>query len=93
MLVNPSDPIRTEAVLREVQAAAGAFGLQIQVFNARTSREIDAAFAMLAHERVDAVFVGPDLFFNTRRVQLANLAARYLMPATLRCVNMPMPAD
>ena len=82
VLVNPSDPIRTEAVLREVQAAAGALGLQIQVFNARTSREIDAAFAMLAHERVDAVFVGPDPFFNTRRVQLANLAARYLMPAT-----------
>ena len=82
VLVNPSDPIRTEAVLREVQAAAGALGLQIQVFNARTSREIDAAFAMLAHERLDAVFVGPDPFFNTRRVQLANLAARYLMPAT-----------
>jgi putative tryptophan/tyrosine transport system substrate-binding protein len=82
VLVNPSDPIRTEAVLREVQAAAGALGLQIQVFNASTSREIDAAFAMLAHERVDAVFVGPDPFFNTRRVQLSNLAARYLMPAT-----------
>jgi len=82
VLVNPSDPIRTEAVLREVQAAVEALGLQIQVFNARTSREIDAAFAMLAHERLDAVFVGPDPFFNTRRVQLANLAARYLMPAT-----------
>ena len=82
VLVNPSDPIRTEAVLREVQGAAGALGLQIQLFNARTSREIDAVFAMLAHERVDAVFVGPDPFFNTRRVQLANLAARYLMPAT-----------
>jgi putative tryptophan/tyrosine transport system substrate-binding protein len=82
VLVNPSDPVRTEAVLREVQAAAAALGLEIQVFNASTSREIDAAFAMLAHERVDAVFVGPDPFFNTRRVQLANLAARYLMPAT-----------
>jgi putative ABC transport system substrate-binding protein len=82
VLVNPSDPVRTEAVLSEVRAAAGALGLQIQVFNASTSREIDAAFAMLAHERVDAVFVCPDSFFNMRRVQLANLAARYLMPAT-----------
>jgi len=79
VLVNPSDPIRTEAVLREVQAAAGALGLQIQVFNARTSREIDTAFAMFARERVDAAFVGPDPFFNRRR---ANLAARYLIPAT-----------
>jgi putative tryptophan/tyrosine transport system substrate-binding protein len=82
VLVNPSDPLRTEAVLSEVQAAAGALGLQIQVFNASTSREIDAVFSMLARERVDAVFVGPDPFFNTRRVQLSNLAARYLMPAT-----------
>jgi putative ABC transport system substrate-binding protein len=82
VLVNPSDPARTETVLSEVHAAAGALGLQIQVFNASTSREIDSAFAMLARERVDALFVGPDALFNTRRVQLANLAARYLMPAT-----------
>jgi putative ABC transport system substrate-binding protein len=57
-------------------------GLQIQVLNASTSREIDAAFATFAHERPDAVFVGIDVFFNGRRAQLVNLASRHAVPAT-----------
>ena len=56
-------------------------GLQIQVLNASTSREIDAAFATLARERPDALFVGSDPFFTSRRVQLVNLAARHAVPA------------
>jgi putative tryptophan/tyrosine transport system substrate-binding protein len=56
-------------------------GLQIQVFNASTSGEIDAGFASLARERPDALFVAPEAFFNSRRVQLANLAARERIPA------------
>jgi putative ABC transport system substrate-binding protein len=56
-------------------------GLQIQVLKASSSREIDAAFAMIAGQRADALFVGPDAFFNSRRVQLALLAARYAIPA------------
>ena len=59
-----------------------AMGLQIQVLNASTSREIDAAFATLARERPDALFVGPTLPFHSRRVQLATLAARHAIPAT-----------
>jgi putative ABC transport system substrate-binding protein len=65
-----------------VEPAARAMGLQIQVLNASTSREIDAAFATLARERPDALFVGSDAFFNARRVQLANLASRHALPAT-----------
>ena len=79
VMIDPSNTATAEPTLREVQKAASALGLQIQVFNARTSREIDTAFAMFARERVDAAFVGPDPFFNRRR---ANLAARYLIPAT-----------
>ena len=60
-------------------------GLQIQVLNASTSREIDAAFATLVRERPDALFVGADAFFNSRRVQLATLAARHAVPATYCC--------
>ena len=67
---------------RHAEAAARALGLQIQVLNASTSREIDAAFATLVRERPDALFVGPDAFFNSRRVQLATLAARHAVPAT-----------
>ena len=57
-------------------------GLQIQVLNASTSREIDAAFATFVRERPDALFVGLDPFFNSRRVQLVNLASRHAIPAT-----------
>ena len=80
VLVNPADPERTEAVLDDAHAAARATTLEIQVLKASTSSEIDAAFASL--ERADALFVGPDGFFNTRRVQLALLTMRHAIPAT-----------
>jgi putative ABC transport system substrate-binding protein len=57
-------------------------GLTIQVLNASTSREITAAFATFVSERPDALFVGPDPFFSSRRVQLAQLAAYHKVPAT-----------
>jgi putative ABC transport system substrate-binding protein len=57
-------------------------GLQIQVLNAGTSGEINAAFATFVRERPDALFVGGDAFFNSRRVQLAMLAVRHAIPAT-----------
>jgi len=82
VLVNPADVANTETALRDVEAAARAMGLQIQVLNASTSREIDLAFATFAHERADALFVGPGAFFVSRRIQLANLAARSGIPAT-----------
>src|SRR6266508_1651223 len=81
-LVNPANATSTENTLRDVEAAARAMGLQIQVLNASTSREIDAAFATFVHERLDALFVGPDPSFNSRRMQLALLAARHAVPAT-----------
>ena len=68
--------------MREAQAAARAMGLQVQVLNASTGREIHSAFASLARERPDALFVGGDGFFFSRHVQLVNLASRYAVPAT-----------
>jgi putative ABC transport system substrate-binding protein len=56
-------------------------GLQIQVLNASTIREIDAAFATLTGERPDALFVNVDTFFLDRRVQLALLAVLHRVPA------------
>src|SRR5262244_792745 len=50
VLVNPAQATNTESTLREVEAAARAMGLQIQVLNASTSREIDAAFANIVRE-------------------------------------------
>ena len=69
-------------MLRDLEPAGRAMGLQIQVYNAGTSREIDAAFATFVRERPDAVFVGLDQFFASRRVQLVHLASRHAVPAT-----------
>jgi ABC-type uncharacterized transport system substrate-binding protein len=81
VLLNPSIGAVTEATLQDLQAAASSMGLQIEVLNASTSREISAAFATLARARPDALFVGPGLFFVTRRVQLTHLATRHAVPA------------
>jgi putative tryptophan/tyrosine transport system substrate-binding protein len=81
LLVNPADVAITESQVKEVQAAARAIGLQIQVFNADSSPEIDAAFETIGRERPDAMFVGVSPFLNGRRVQLAQLAAFHRLPA------------
>jgi putative ABC transport system substrate-binding protein len=82
VMINPGNVALAETTLREVQKAAGALGLQIQLFEASTSREIDAAFAGIASARTEALFVAPDAFFVSRRVQLVTLAARNGIPAT-----------
>ena len=79
VLVNPANAENPE---REVETAARSIGLQIQTLNASTIREINAAFATFVRERPDAVFVGLDPFFNSRRIQLVQLAARYAIPAS-----------
>jgi putative ABC transport system substrate-binding protein len=81
VLLNPAGATNAATTLREVQEAALAIGLQLHILNASTSREIDAAFATLGREPPDALFVSGDSFFNGRRVQLANLAARDRIPA------------
>jgi len=83
VLVNPANASVAETTLREMQQAAPAIGLQIQmILNAATIGEIDAAFASLARERADALFVAPDGFFVSRAVQFATLTARDRIPAT-----------
>jgi putative ABC transport system substrate-binding protein len=82
VLLNPANALSAESTLREVQEAAPAIGLQIQTLNATTIGEIDAAFAALARERPDALFVAPDGFFTSRRVQFATLTAHDRIPAT-----------
>jgi ABC-type uncharacterized transport system substrate-binding protein len=81
VLVDPAYP-DSEAMVRDLAAAARAMGLQIQVFNATNSHEINAAFASLVRERPDALFVGGEPFLNSRRVQLVNLTSRHAIPAT-----------
>jgi putative ABC transport system substrate-binding protein len=81
VLVNPANASATESTLRDVQEAAPTIGLQIQILNASTIGEIDTAFASLAHEHPDALFVAGDAFFVNRAVQLATLTAHNRIPA------------
>ena len=82
VLVNPANAANAESTESDVAAAARTMGLQIQIFKASTTREIDAAFVTFVRERPDALLVSGDPFFRTRRVQLANLASHHSIPAT-----------
>jgi putative ABC transport system substrate-binding protein len=88
VLVNPANTTVAEATLREIPEAARALGLQIQVLNASTNREIEAAFAAIAREQADAVLIAPDAFYTSRRSQFVRLAARDRIPTS--CANREM---
>jgi putative ABC transport system substrate-binding protein len=81
LLVNSANTAVTAATLADAEAAARSLGLQVKTYEASTSREIDVAFAALVRERPDALFVAPDGFFISRRVQLTSLATRHALPA------------
>jgi putative tryptophan/tyrosine transport system substrate-binding protein len=89
VLVNPANATVAETTLRDVQPAASAMGLQIQVLNASTIREIDAVFATFVRERPDAVFVSLDPFLNSRRSQLVHMATYYRVPAIYGARDYP----
>jgi ABC-type uncharacterized transport system substrate-binding protein len=81
ILIDPANAAINEPTLRDVEPAARAMGLQIQVVRASTSQEISAVFASFVRERPDALFVAPSPFLGARRVQLALLAALHKIPA------------
>ena len=81
VLVNPDNTSTAEAARRDMPEAARALGVTIEVLNASTSREIEAAFAVLVRNRADALFVAADMFLNSRRVQFATLATRHGVPS------------
>ena len=87
VLVNPTTAT-AEATLRDIPEAARAIGLQIQLLNASTSREIETAFAAIVRDRADALFLAADAFFASRRGQFVTLAARDRMPTS--CGNRDM---
>src|SRR5215472_9245709 len=80
-ILDPTLP-QTETTLRELEAAASAMGLKLQILKASTSGEINTAFAAFAQERPDALFVPSGALFEARRVQLVHLASRHAIPAS-----------
>jgi putative ABC transport system substrate-binding protein len=81
VLLNPSNTTIAASTLQQVKEAARVIGVEIQPLNASTIEEIDAAFASIAREHLDALFVAPDGFFNSRPAQIATLAAVNKIPA------------
>jgi putative tryptophan/tyrosine transport system substrate-binding protein len=81
VLVNPTYPV-SESTVRDVAATAPKMGFQIRVYEASTSREIDAVFADIVRERHDALFVGGDPFYTSRRAQLVDLTSQHKIPTT-----------
>ena len=81
VLINPVDATNANATVRAIEPAARAIGLKLRILSASTSREIDAAFATIERDRSNAVFIGQTPFLAARRVQLAHLATRYMIPA------------
>jgi putative ABC transport system substrate-binding protein len=82
VLVNPANAVAAEATLRDIPEAARTMGLQVQVLNASTGPEINAGFFAIVRDRADALFIAPDAFFVSRRVQFATLAARDRVPTS-----------
>jgi ABC-type uncharacterized transport system substrate-binding protein len=80
LLVNPNNSL-AEATIKEAQGSAAVIGRQMEILTASTNREIDAAFTNLVQKHVEALLIGPDLFFTNRRVQLATLTVRHAIPA------------
>ena len=89
VLVNPTNAWNMEANLQQLKPAAETLGAQIEVVRATSSREIDAAFAAMVRDRPDVLFVMGDGLFNSRRLQLAMLAARHALPACYASRDYP----
>ena len=81
VIVNPGNASASETTIREVREVAPKLGLQVFTYNASTPAEIDAAFAALKRDQADAVLVAGDGFLNSRRGQIATLAARDKLPS------------
>jgi putative ABC transport system substrate-binding protein len=80
LLVNPNNP-NAEPMIRDVQKAARARGVQLNILNASSESEIDAAFTSLVQQHAGALVVGADAFFGSQLDQLVALAARHAVPA------------
>ena len=80
LLVNRTNPVSAESVIKDVESAASAAARKVEVFDARSNREIEMAFAALVKNRTEGLVVGADPFFTERRVQIATLATRHMLP-------------
>jgi ABC-type uncharacterized transport system substrate-binding protein len=79
VLINPRNPT-SQSQTTDVQAAAGAHGIELMIVDASSERDIDTAFTSFVQHHVNAIIVGADSLFLSRREQLVGLAARHALP-------------
>ncbi|MGC1609337.1 MAG: ABC transporter substrate binding protein, partial [Pseudolabrys sp.] len=77
------------AVTKDITAAGSAIGSQIEIVHASNSQEIEVAFATFVRNRAEALLIGTDSFFYSRRLQLATLATRHAIPAVYTVREYP----
>jgi putative ABC transport system substrate-binding protein len=80
LLIYPNSAF-SEAATKKIQGSAASLGIQVDLLNASTDSELDAAFASVARQAGSAIMLGPDPSYTSRRVQIVSLAARYAVPA------------
>jgi len=80
LLVNANSPAQTEPQTRDLKAAADRLGLELHVLAASTEGDIERAFVTLAELGVNGLVISPDVFFNSRRDQLAALGLKHAIP-------------
>jgi ABC-type uncharacterized transport system substrate-binding protein len=81
LLLDPN-VANSDAQLRNMEAAAHKLGRQILIVKAETENEIEAAFATIVQAGAGALFVDSSALYNTRRRQLAALAAHHALPSS-----------
>lgn len=88
VLVNPSYSL-TDFLIKDVESAASAIGLQVRIFNAAKDEDFEPAFSKIAQLHPDALMVGADPFFTGRSARLVGLAARLAIPAIYEFREFP----
>jgi putative ABC transport system substrate-binding protein len=82
LFVHRENPLETQVQIRNAEAAVKLLGMRLRVFEVSSASDLDAAFATVAQERIDAVHIGVDGLFGTNRARLISLAARYRVPTS-----------
>ena len=82
LLVQRQNPLETQVQVRNAEAAVKLLGMRLRVFEVTSPSDLDAAFATVAEEHIDAVHIGVDGLFGTNRARLIGLAARYHVPTS-----------
>ena len=89
LLINPTSPAFVEPLVRQLEAAAGRYNLQLHILRASSEREFDTVFAALAELRAGALMISSDPFLNSRSELLARLALRHGVPTMHQIREFP----